>query len=151
MLPEVAEIFSLTGLCNIVLKVEEFRAQRGLTHRFNHVWAQCKQSLRCPWCGGGHCHEERPEGNNTASVQSGATVRRSILAPTEGVVASRRSAYGERRVLLALNYPLVSASSRTQYLQIGRRSHHTLVRSLSRARYQDRHWSAEGAGRNAAS
>jgi hypothetical protein len=57
------EIFHLTGLCHISIRVEAYRAQSGLTQcyncqQFGHVWANCKQPPRCLWCGGGHLHKE---------------------------------------------------------------------------------------------
>jgi hypothetical protein len=50
------EIFKLTGLCHISIKVEAYKAQTGLTQCFNcqkfgHVWANCRQPPRCLWCG----------------------------------------------------------------------------------------------------
>jgi hypothetical protein len=49
------EIFRLTALCHIAIRVEAFRAQKGLTQchncqQFGHVWANCKQPPRCVWC-----------------------------------------------------------------------------------------------------
>jgi hypothetical protein len=69
------EIFHLTAtaLCHIVIRVEAYRAQSGLTQchncqQFGHVWANCKQPPRCLWCGGGHLHKECPEKDNAAST-----------------------------------------------------------------------------------
>jgi hypothetical protein len=41
------EIFKLTGLCNIVMKVEAYASQNGLTQcyncqRFGHIWVHCR-------------------------------------------------------------------------------------------------------------
>jgi hypothetical protein len=49
------DIFRLTGLCHIAIKVEEYKAQSGLTQcyncqQFGHVWANCKIP---PLCGAG--------------------------------------------------------------------------------------------------
>jgi hypothetical protein len=66
------DIFKITGLCHISIKVEAYKAQTGLTQcyncqKFGHVWANCRQPPRCLWCGGGHLHKECPEkGNNTS-------------------------------------------------------------------------------------
>jgi hypothetical protein len=65
------EIFCLTGLCHITIRVEAYRAQSGLTQchncqQFGHVWANCRQPPRGLWCGGGHLHEECPERENAA-------------------------------------------------------------------------------------
>jgi hypothetical protein len=67
------EIFRLTALCHIAIRVEVYRAQNGLTQchncqQFGHVWANCKQPPRCLWCGGGHLHKECPEKENAAST-----------------------------------------------------------------------------------
>jgi hypothetical protein len=68
-------IFKLTNLCNIIIKVEAYRAQTGLTQcyncqQFGHVWANCKQPPRCLWCGRGHLHKECPERENQESSPS---------------------------------------------------------------------------------
>jgi hypothetical protein len=60
------EIFKLTSLCYIKIKVEAYKSQSGLTQchncqQFGNVWANCKQPPRCLWCGGGHLHKECPE------------------------------------------------------------------------------------------
>ncbi|PNF22596.1 hypothetical protein B7P43_G12673 [Cryptotermes secundus] len=70
------EVFRLTNLCHIAIKVEAYRAQSGLTQCYNcqqfcHVLANCKQPPRCLWCGGGHLHKECPE---TGRVFSSPTV-----------------------------------------------------------------------------
>jgi predicted Zn-ribbon and HTH transcriptional regulator len=67
------EIFQLTDLCHIMIRVEAYRAQSGLTQchncqQFGHVWANCKQPSRCLWCGGCHLHKECPEKENAASA-----------------------------------------------------------------------------------
>jgi hypothetical protein len=50
------EIFKLTSLCLIAIRVEAYKAQTGVTQchncqQFGHVWANCKQPPRCMWCG----------------------------------------------------------------------------------------------------
>jgi len=60
------QIFKLNKICNIIIKVEAYRAQSGLTQcyncqQFGHVWANCRQPPRCLWCGRGHLHKECPE------------------------------------------------------------------------------------------
>jgi hypothetical protein len=46
------EIFHLSSLCHIAIRVEAYRAQKGLTQchncqQFGHVWENCKQPPRC--------------------------------------------------------------------------------------------------------
>jgi hypothetical protein len=53
------EIFKLTSLYHIAIRVEAYKAQTGLTQcyncqKFGHVRAHCKQPPRCMWCGAGH-------------------------------------------------------------------------------------------------
>jgi hypothetical protein len=67
------EIFELTSLSHVIIKVEAYRAQRGLTQcyncqQFGHAWANCKQPPRCVWCGGGHLHRDCPEKENREST-----------------------------------------------------------------------------------
>jgi len=56
------EVFNLTRLSHVVIKVEAHRAQNILMQccncqKFGHVWANCKQPARCVWCGGVHIHK----------------------------------------------------------------------------------------------
>jgi hypothetical protein len=67
------EIFKVTNLCHIAIRVDAYKAQTGVIHcyncqQFGHVWANCKQPLLCVRCGGGHLHKECPEKGNTASI-----------------------------------------------------------------------------------
>jgi hypothetical protein len=67
------QIFRLSSLCHIAVRVEAYRAQNALTQchncqQFGHVWANCKQPPRYLWCGGGHLHRECPEKGNTSST-----------------------------------------------------------------------------------
>jgi hypothetical protein len=67
------EIFRLTALCHIAIRVEAYRVQSGLTQCHNcqqlgHVWANCRQLPRCFWCRGGHLHKECPEKDNAATT-----------------------------------------------------------------------------------
>jgi hypothetical protein len=67
------EIFRLTALCHITIRVEAYRAQNSLTQchncqQFGHIWANCRQPPRCLWCGGGHLHKECPQKGNAAST-----------------------------------------------------------------------------------
>jgi hypothetical protein len=60
------EIYKLTSLCYIAIKVELYKLQSGLTQchncqQFGHIWANCRQPPCCLWCGGGHLHRECPE------------------------------------------------------------------------------------------
>jgi hypothetical protein len=66
------EIFKLNSLNDIIIKAELYRAHTGLTQfyncqQFRHAWANCKQTPRCLWRGGGHLHRECPEKTNTIS------------------------------------------------------------------------------------
>jgi hypothetical protein len=61
-------IFKLSNLCNIIIKVEAYRTQNYLTQchncqQFGHVWANCKQPTRC-LCGRGHLQKDCPEKEN---------------------------------------------------------------------------------------
>jgi hypothetical protein len=49
--------YKLNSLNHVIIKVEPYRAETGLTQCYNcqnfgHVWANCKQAPRCLWCGG---------------------------------------------------------------------------------------------------
>jgi hypothetical protein len=60
------EIFKLTSLCHIAIRVEAYKVQTGLRRcyncqKFGHVWANCKKPPHCMWCGGGHLQKECPE------------------------------------------------------------------------------------------
>jgi hypothetical protein len=60
------KIFKLNSLNHIMIKVELYRAQIGLTNCYNCqnfglVWANCKQPPLCLWCCGGHLNRECPE------------------------------------------------------------------------------------------
>jgi hypothetical protein len=63
------EIFKLTNLCHMIIKVESYRARNKLTQFFNcqkfgHIAGICRQPPRCMGCGGSHIHKECPETNN---------------------------------------------------------------------------------------
>jgi hypothetical protein len=67
------EIFRLTALCQIAIRVETYTAQNCLTQchncrQFGHIWANCKQPPGCLWCGVGNLHKECPEKENAAST-----------------------------------------------------------------------------------
>jgi hypothetical protein len=66
-------IFHLPSLRHIAIRVEAYRAQNDVTQchnyqQFGHVWANCKQPLRCWRCGGGQLHKECPEKRDTSST-----------------------------------------------------------------------------------
>jgi hypothetical protein len=67
------EILRLTALWHLAIRVEAYRAQRGLTQchncqQFGHIWANYRQPPRCLWCRGGHLHKECHEKDNAAST-----------------------------------------------------------------------------------
>jgi hypothetical protein len=67
------EIFKLSSLCHICIKVEAYKSQSSLTQcyncqQFGHVWANCKQPPRCLCCGGGHLHKDFPEKGKASST-----------------------------------------------------------------------------------
>jgi hypothetical protein len=69
------EIFKITKLCSIIVKVEGYKSKSGLTQcyncqRFGHIWVHCRQPPRCLWCGGGQRHRECPEKLNNQSIPS---------------------------------------------------------------------------------
>jgi hypothetical protein len=100
------EIFKLATLCHVVIRVEAYRAQSGLTQchncqQFGHVWANYKQSPRCLWCGGGRLHKECPEKKNAASTPACCNCQLAEGAkptpPTIGAAATRgKSCKGEK-------------------------------------------------------
>jgi hypothetical protein len=66
------ETFQLSSLSHVIIKVEAYRAQTGITQcyycqQFGHIWANCKQPPKCVWCGGGHLHKECREKENVDS------------------------------------------------------------------------------------
>jgi len=76
---KAVEIFKVTIIGHVVIKVECYRAQGGLMQqcyncqKIGHVWANCRQQPpphRCLWCGGGPLHKKCPEkdqGNSNPS------------------------------------------------------------------------------------
>jgi hypothetical protein len=67
------DLFKLSNLCHISIKVESYKSQNILTQcynsqKFGHVWAKCKQPPRCLWCGGGYLHRDCPEKETTSST-----------------------------------------------------------------------------------
>jgi hypothetical protein len=69
------DIFTISSLCNIIVKAEAYKSKSGLTQcyncqRFGHIWIHCRQPPCCMWCGGGHRHRECPEKENTHSIPS---------------------------------------------------------------------------------
>jgi hypothetical protein len=91
------EIFRLTCLCHIAIRVEAYRARTGLTQcyncqKFGLVWANCKQPPRYMWCGGGHLHKECPEKGNAASIPTCCNCKlveeRNLIPPTTEAAAT---------------------------------------------------------------
>jgi len=63
---KASEIFKLTNLGHVIVRVEAYKAQSEMTQdlnckRFGHIRVNCKQPPRCMWCGGGHLHRGCPE------------------------------------------------------------------------------------------
>jgi hypothetical protein len=92
------EIFRLTALCHIVIRVEAYMAQSGLTQcqncqQFGHVWANCKQSPRCLWCGGGNLHKNARRMITLPPLQLTVTAswrrERNPIQPTIGYAGTR--------------------------------------------------------------
>jgi hypothetical protein len=72
---EMLQPEQFSSLNHIIIKVELYIAQSGLTQcyncqNFSHVWANCKKPPRCIWYGGAHLHRECPEKTNTQSTPS---------------------------------------------------------------------------------
>jgi hypothetical protein len=66
------DIFKLTSLCHIIIQVEACKARNYLKQCYNcqrsgHISENCRQPLRCMWCGGSHIHKECSETNNRES------------------------------------------------------------------------------------
>jgi hypothetical protein len=66
------EIFKLTNLNHVIIKVEAYRNQGGLTRchncqNFGHVWATCRQPARCMWCGQRASTAKTPSGRASSS------------------------------------------------------------------------------------
>jgi hypothetical protein len=67
------EIFKLNSLNHIIIKVQLYIVQTGLTQCYNcqnfgQVWANCMQPPWCLWCGGGHLQRECPEKTNAENM-----------------------------------------------------------------------------------
>jgi hypothetical protein len=67
------DLYKLSNLCHISIKVELYKSQNGLTQcyncqKFGHVWANCKQPYCCLWFGGSHLHKDCPEKGNASST-----------------------------------------------------------------------------------
>jgi hypothetical protein len=66
------DIFKISSLRNIIVKVEAYKSKSDMTQcyncpRFGHIWFYCRQTPRCLWCGGGQRHRKCPE-KNTQSI-----------------------------------------------------------------------------------
>jgi hypothetical protein len=67
------DLYKLSTLCHISIKVESYKSQNALTQcyncqKFGHVWPNCKQPPRCLWCGGGHLHRDCQVKGNASST-----------------------------------------------------------------------------------
>jgi hypothetical protein len=67
------EVFKLTSLCHIAVRVDAYKSQTCLMQcyncqKFGYVWANCKQPPTFMWCEGGHLHKECPEEGNTSTI-----------------------------------------------------------------------------------
>jgi hypothetical protein len=86
-----SELFKLSSLRRIFIKVEAYKTHNILTQCFNcqtfgHVWANCKQPPRCLWCGGRGTHL-RPR---RAATVSWRTERRHIPPTTAAANTPRK-------------------------------------------------------------
>jgi hypothetical protein len=99
------DLFKLSNLCHISIKVESYKCQDALTQcyncqKFGHVWANCKQPPRCLWCGGGHMHRDCPEKENASSTPAAATANwlkeRQYIPPTAEAAGMLRKKCGKR-------------------------------------------------------
>ncbi|PNF15438.1 hypothetical protein B7P43_G18173, partial [Cryptotermes secundus] len=100
------ELFRLCNLCPIVIKVEAYKAQSGLTQcyncqQFSHVWANSKQPPRCWCCGGGHLRKECPEKENS-SLQPPSRQVSLLGAALRGSTAEQHQRPQEGHVPVAL-------------------------------------------------
>jgi hypothetical protein len=92
--PKSQEIFKLTSLCYIAVKVEAYKAQTGLTQcyncqQFGHVWANCKQPPRCLWCG--MQHQNRHAAIASWGKERNNTPPTTVVAAMPGRSCRRRS------------------------------------------------------------
>jgi hypothetical protein len=67
------DIFNLSSLCHIAIKIERYKVQNVLTQcyncqKFGHVWVNCRQPPHCMWCWANHLHKDCPEKENTSST-----------------------------------------------------------------------------------
>jgi hypothetical protein len=146
------EIFKLTSLCYIAIKVEPYKSQTGLTQwhdceQFSHIWANCRQPPHCLWRGGGHLHRECPEKGKEESTPVDAIVswlkgRNLIHLTTEAAATRKRRCVGEKfrghpsQILDGPSPPNTSrqtSPSRRFYkarpIRLGKTSHHGLADS----------------------
>jgi hypothetical protein len=73
------DVFKLSSLCRISVKIEVYKSQNALTHcyncqKFGHVWANCMQPHRCLWCGAATCIETVCRGGTLLKYRHAATV-----------------------------------------------------------------------------
>jgi hypothetical protein len=115
------EIFRLTALCHIAIRVEAYWAQNCLTQchncqKFSHVSANCRQPPRCLRCGRSHLHSVQRRGmlpllQHTATA--GWLRERNPIPPTIRDADMRRRSFrrGNRRKRLTLHMEGCSPST----------------------------------------
>jgi hypothetical protein len=96
------DIFKLTGLCHISIRVEAYKNQTGLTQCYNcqkFVHANCNQPSPCMCCGCGHLHKECPEKANNTSAPASASAcwqtERNPTCPSIEAAATQRKRSAE--------------------------------------------------------
>jgi hypothetical protein len=67
------QVFTLTSLCSLIIKVKTYTIQRSLKQCyicqwFGHTWVHCRQPPRCLWFRGFHHHQECPKNDNGVSI-----------------------------------------------------------------------------------
>jgi hypothetical protein len=72
---ESQDLFKLSNLCHISIKVESYKSKNALTQCYNcqnfgHFCANCKRPHRCLWCVGSHLCRYCTENRNATSTQA---------------------------------------------------------------------------------
>jgi hypothetical protein len=97
------EIFKLTTLYNIIIKVEVYKSKNGLTQcfscqHFGHISVYCKQPPRCLWGEGGYCNCKHLEKNNSENLKDRTQQDTQAAAMWNATAAQKRPASDKTRV-----------------------------------------------------